>query len=73
MRCPNVSNLADELDKDRKHIRFHLYKLKAEDLVEDHWIRASTCFGLQSVCHEWRLTEKGEHLLREGGRIFQAL
>ena len=30
MRSPNVSNLADGVGKDRKLVRFHLYKLKAE-------------------------------------------
>lgn len=70
-RSPNVSNLADVLGKDRKSIRFHLYKLKAEDCVRDRWIGNASRAGNQILCHEWQLTEKGERLLREGGLVFQ--
>jgi hypothetical protein len=59
MRSPNVTNLADALDKDRKSIRFHLYKLKAERCVKDHWIGMPSIAGNQIGCHEWQLTEKG--------------
>jgi predicted ArsR family transcriptional regulator len=70
MRSPNVSSLADALGIDRKSTRFHLYKLKAEDLVRDRWVRSTTAAGFPIVCHEWQLTTKGEHLLHENGLIF---
>jgi predicted ArsR family transcriptional regulator len=70
-RSPNVSNLADVLGKDRKSVKFHLYKLKAEGCVKDHWARMMSPVSNQILCHEWQLTEKGEHLLREGGLIFE--
>jgi len=73
MRSPNVSSLAEELGKDRKTIRFHFYKLKAEGCVKDHWVRRRTGLGIPILCHELQLTEKGERLLREGGLISQAL
>ena len=79
MRCiawmlsPNVSSIADQLGKDRKSIRFHLYKLKGEGCVEDRWRRAGTEFGFPIVCHEWQLTTKGERLLHEGGLIFHIM
>ena len=70
MRSPNVSNIADVLGKDRKSVRFHLYKLKAEGCVKDRWKRPRTKFGFPIVCHEWQLTTKGERLLHENGLIF---
>ena len=67
---PNVSNLADELGRDRKSIRFHLYKLKAEGYVTDHWAIVRVAFGHATRSHEWRLTQRGRRVLREGGLIF---
>jgi len=71
MRSPYVSNLADELRKDRKSIRFHLYKLKAEGCVKDRWVGMMAPVSNQILCHEWRLSKKGEHLLWKGGLIFK--
>ena len=71
MRSPNVSNIAEELDVDRKSVRYPLYKLKAEGCVRDHWVTMTSPVGNQILCHEWQLTEKGERLLSEGGLIFQ--
>jgi predicted ArsR family transcriptional regulator len=73
MRSPNVSNIAEELGIDRKSARFHLYKLKAEGCVKDHWKRPRTKFGFPIVCHEWQLTTKEERLLHEGGLIFHIM
>jgi predicted ArsR family transcriptional regulator len=73
MRSPYVSNLANTLGKERKSVKFHLYKLKAEGCVKDRWVGMMSPVSNQILCHEWQLTEKGEHLLREGGLIFQAL
>jgi predicted ArsR family transcriptional regulator len=70
MWSPNVSNLADALGKDRKIVRFHLYKLKSEGCVKDRWRRTRTEFGFPILCHEWQLTKRGGRLLREGGLIF---
>ena len=71
MRSPYVSNLAGTLGKDRKSIRYHLYKLKAEGCVKDHWARMRADLGFRIVCHEWQLTRKGRRVLREGGLISQ--
>ena len=71
MRSPNVSNIADELGIDRKSVRYHLYKLKAERCVKDRWVRRATGPGFPILFHEWPLTEKGERLLREGGLLFE--
>jgi predicted ArsR family transcriptional regulator len=70
MRSPNVSSIAEELGIDRKSVRYHLYKLKAEGCVKDHWVRMRTGLGTPILCHEFQLTEKGERLLREGGLMF---
>jgi predicted ArsR family transcriptional regulator len=70
MRSPNVSNLAEELGIDRKSIRFHLYKLKAEGCLRDRWVHSTTAAGFPNVCHEWQLTTKGERILHENGLIF---
>ncbi len=71
IRSPNVSNIAEELDMDRKSVRYHLYKLKGEGCVKDRWRHTGAEFGLPIQCHEWQLTEKGERLLREGGLMFE--
>jgi len=71
MRSPNVSNIADELGVDRKSVRYHLYKLKAEGCVEDRWVRLRTGAGFPILCHEWQLTEKGRRPVREDALIFQ--
>lgn len=73
MRSPYVSNLAGTLGKDRKSIRYHLYKLKAEGCVRDRWIGMMSPVGNQILCHEWQLTEKGERFLHEGGILFERL
>ena len=72
-RSCNVSNLADVLGKDRKTVRFHLYKLKAEGCVRDRWARLMIGLGFPILCHEWTLTQKGEHFLCHGGLIFRAV
>jgi predicted ArsR family transcriptional regulator len=70
MRSPNVSSIAEELGIDRKSVRYHLYKLKAEGCVSDRWIRSTTATSFPILCHEWKLTTKGERLLRDNGLIF---
>ena len=78
MRCiarmcsPYVSNLPHTLGKERKSIRYHLYKLKAEGCVKDRWVGMMSPVSNQILCHEWQLTEKGKFLLRTGGIIFWA-
>lgn len=71
MRSPYVSNLAGTLGKDRKSIRYHLYKLKGYGCVKDRWIRMTSPVSKPILCHEWPLTRKGKRLLREGGLIYQ--
>jgi predicted ArsR family transcriptional regulator len=70
MRSPNVSNIAEELGTDRKSVRYHLYKLKAEGCVKDRWVHSTSAGGFPIVGHKWQLTGKGERLLCEGGLIF---
>ena len=71
LRSPNVSNIAEELGIDRKSVRYHLYKLKAEGCARDRWVGMMAPVSNQILCHEWRLSKKGEHLLWKGGLIFK--
>ena len=67
MGSPNVSQLAKMVGKDRNRIKYHLYRLKAEGYVKDHFVSARTPLNYLIQCHEWQLTNKGKRFLREGG------